>query len=688
MTKLLRHAALTLLLLLWAATGFSAENGASDDFEGTTISFFSDNATMEDNPNKNNYNITIFSPDGEWKVQLNYNSDNMFGTFGNEEFNLSGDGKYYNFARNPKNDMKFYSFNDMTATVSDEGTLYRVKADCRTSSGNMRFTIEATIAAPLAKDTISCDMGYARVMPNAFIGSYEISAENNRYKLAYGIIGDQLTGTFYRADILLPELTDKQTGQMIPVRSAYAVHTQDGETTKMTIDILGEDLTMYHMTMFNGPYEVEIKQEVYIDLLSGVVMQDLTAMYGCYQLAGENEEYAVAIAVKPEVIEASSMEWEMEDFFLPYTNIVDYRNQTIAEIQSLHAVLTKENGNVIIKAEATCMDGTLYHITMVVSGNGGQPVAKETVNIDFGHLVMLDYSHGMGTVGMGASVQGKYQMRFYMHTYVLDGDFQNDEFVLDMCDIMVINPEGFVFHDAKYVTAHMEQQEDGRINITVDMLGVDDINYHGTMYLDPLQCLQEGHTYSLDMKDDIYMVSISEDSDGDNSDYILQLQCNVSDESEVLEGGYVFSFFFNQKNKSIAGEYGYSDGTMMADIHSFCENGCQVRLAPVAGTLTIAPVQQVTLRSGLQTYKTWLYNISFRFVGENAVIYEGQGQNYLVCINPDGQLIEMDESQMDSIAEQLAEQGLKVRKVLKGGRIIVEKQDATYDLNGRRINIR
>lgn len=648
------------------------------------IEFFSNNTILEDDPKQQTYNITIFSPDGKWKMQLNYHSDNMFGTFGNDDFDLSGSGKNYNFVRNPKNDMVFYSFTDMNVSVTDEGTLYRVKANCL-ASNKTRFLVEATIDAPKPKETRTDNLGYARVERNDFYGTWAIYAENDNYKLGYGVTGEDLLGTFYRADMLMPELYDKKAGKSVNVLTATSLHTKNGDNTNMKIDILGDDLVMYSLTMFNGPYNVEITGEKTIEI-HGAVVQDLTEMYGCYQFGGTNNEYGVSLAIKPEVLESKRTSWTYDDFVMQYTKLITMSDQAAIDIYDINANAITTDDGLMLKADITSMAGILYHVNMYLDAGDVMPEPSETVNIDFGHVSMIDYTKGVGTVGIGAFLQDKYQMRFYLNTYELDGSFSNSDFNLDMCDMMVVGGETFVFHDGKYMKATMEKQGD-RILITADMLCVNDVLYHATMYIDEMKCL-EGGKYSIGLQND-HMVSILYGTGTIDNEFLLQFQDldNVRDENEDIVGdGHCFSFYFANTGNSIGGSYGYSAGTLADDVyHTFYENRCEVRIAPVAGTLSIEPIEEVIAELDHFKVKTYIYNVEFQFVGQNNAIYEGEGDNFLVCIDEDGYLQDMDEQLTGILKQQLDEKGYRVRKVLKDGKIIIEKKDKVFDIQGRRL---
>lgn len=656
----------------------------------TLIEFFTTNATMEDNPKKQNYNITLFSPDGQWKMQLNYNSESMFGTFGNDDFNLSGDGRYYNFVRNPNNDMVFYSFTDMQVEVTDEVTQYRVKANCLTNT-RLRFVVEATIDCPQPAIVRTDDLGYARVEENPFYETFAIHAENDNFKLSYGIVGKELQGTFYRADMLMPELYDKRTGRDINIVNATATHTKDGDNTQMKVELLGDDRVLYRLSMFTGKYNVMVVREVDVNINSATI-QDLTQMYGCYLFVGANEKYQMGIALRPESVENGRTEWTKDDLNMQYTRLYLVEEDEQAEIFDVKVKLDETDKAMLVKADVTTMDGTLYHVTMLVEGDGYMPEATDTVNIDFGHVKMLDYTQGLGIIGFGAMLLDQYQIRAYVNAPKLEGEFTTGDFDLDRCDVMVVTGNTYVFHDAKYVNAKMEKQGE-RTLITLDMYGVDEVLYHATMYIDPMKCMQEESDYAISYDDDVVMMAMR-DGNVSYGEYTLQLQNldNTFDEDDRIVGdGYYFSFYFAHEGNGVSGMYGYSDGTLADDeYHGFYENGCEVRVAPVAGTLKVEPLQKVNVNVGfpIGNIITYAYQISFQFVGQNACIYRGKGDNLLMCIDMDGNILKLDEDKalVDSIKEQLADQGLKVRKVLRGGKIIVERADKAFDLSGRAIS--
>lgn len=185
------------------------------------------------------------------------------------------------------------------------------------------------------------------------------------------------------------------------------------------------------------------------------------------------------------------------------------------------------------------------------------------------------------------------------------------------------------------------------------------------------------------------MVAIQEDCDGESAEYTLQFQDidSVYDaDYNIVGDGYALSYYFSHEGvAAIGGDYGYSAGTLAEDEwHTFFEHGCEVRVAPVAGTLALQPLQQGVLNIGALQVTTYLYKIASQFVGQNGAIYTLAGNNFLLCADSDGNYISMDEGSLSAINAALAPQGLRVGKVLKNGQVLIQKDDASYDLQGVR----
>lgn len=678
---------LILLIMLFCAS-VSKADAQTQPLAKDTVQFVASKVIMEDDPNGRNYVFSLFSPDGQWKVQINYYADSMFGTFVTEDFNLAGSGKNYNYVRNPKNDMQFFSFTEMEVSVTDNVTTYDIKANCL-ASNKTRYLVEGTVEVAIPTDTIKSNLGYANIVQNAFYGTYDIKAQNEDYALEYGLVGDHILGTFYRADLLMPELVDRHTGDTITVVNATAIHTEDADGTKrFTIDLISDQLICYRMKMFNAPIEVAITEEVSIELGFNCTLQDLTDMYGCYQFGGQNEDYGVALALTPEAVESGRHEWSGSDIFLPYTVVLrmtDGYRPTIYEAKARFDI-NNDTKVATLTAEITTLEGILYHVTMHLQLPGYVPEPLETIDIDFGQIAVLDHSKGLGTIGIGAVKPGEYQMRLYLNDHDLNGEYTTDDIIPDMCDMLVVSGDTYRFHDAWMVNANATKADDGRTLIEVNMLTTDTIMYHATMYVEPLECMSD-KTYSISAEDGVTMLAIQEGTSGDYSEYTLQFQAigdNYDPEAPITDG-YVFSFYFPHEGTGISGQYGYSAGTLAEDeIHMFFEHGTEVRVAPVAGVLNVTPKESITLQIGGQTYHTQIYSLDFALVGQNGVVYSAAADNYLISIDADGYLLEISEPDLASITTTLAEQGYTVSKVLRDGRILIENAKDHYDLSGKK----
>lgn len=682
-----------LILLIFTLCAIAAKCPAQTTADETnTVRFVADRVVMEDDPTNRNYIFSLYSPDGQWKIQINYYADEMFGTFTTEDFNLKGSGRNYNYVRNPQNDMVFYSFTEMEVEVTDNVTSVGIKANCL-ASNKTRFIVEGSAEVAIPTETVNLDLGYANIVENPFYGIYTFSAENDDYRLEYGIVGESLLGTFYRADLLMPELTDRSTGEKIPIVNATAVHTADADGTKhFAIDLISEDLICYSVTMFNAPIEVTVNEEVNIDLGTQCVLQDLTDMYGCYQFGGQNDEYGVAIALKPEAIESGRREWNMDDIYMPYTTVMRVSDGYRPTLHDVKASFSSADHLATVLAEILSLDGTLYHVRMGLEMPGYVPEPKETIELDYGRVAIVDYTQGIGTVGLGGVLPGKSQMRLYLNAHDLEGEFTTEDIIPDMCDVMMAGEDTFRFMDAWDVKANVTRDANDLLHFDINMLCKDTIMYHATMYLPPLECLHDAD-YRLERNDGYQLLALRQGTDGQYAEYTLQFG-NAEyryDNPQTGEGRYegnLFSFYLGHEGSGIAGEYGYSAGTLADDEpHMFFEDGTEVRVGPIAGTLTITPLNPITLYIGSQRYSTTIYDVEFHFVGQNGVVYNGKGSDFLVCIDGDSdeddiRYVEITEPLLDGIREQLAEQGYKVRKALQGGRMLIVSPDATYSADG------
>lgn len=666
----------TITAFVWLFSAIAADKCfASNSAVTDTIRFTASSMLLEDNPNQNNYNFTLYSPDGEWKVQLNYNAESMFGTFTSEDFDLTGNGKNYNYARNPKNDMMFYSFVDIVCTVSASTTEYYLTANCLTSN-NKRFLIEGTMEAPIPTDSVEIDLGYAKAICNNFYETFTFKAENENYKLEYGIVSQRIDGTFYTADLLKPELFDKNANSDIEIVRGTAYHRISNDTTYLTLHALDNHKKLYKINMYNCARVVDVTAEDSIYFHSNTMLQDLTELYGCYQLAAINDEWAVSIALLPDAFENGTKSWSMEDIFMPYTMLIHLSDEKTLDLCNVNVRMEEENEPYLYAFYSDILtdDGTLYHVKMRFEDTPYIPAARDTVNINFGTISVLDYSKGSGIVGLGAIRPNKYQLRLYLYTDVLEGNYTSDYLVTDHSDLLLIDESTLKFRDIVRANTYITET-DGTKYVIADVLTTDTILYHTKMIIPNLKCMNDT-TIDLSNAQMVAIQSVNQEiNEKEYSEYRLQFQ-NTSN----VAFQQVFSFYFPHEGKGIAGEYGYSAGTLATDeYHTFIESNIEVRVGAIAGTLNFTPVESLTLKSG---YKTTIYDTHFQFLGQNGAIYTADAHQYLICVDNEGNKVNMEEPELSDLNQIIEERGWKVKKMLKNGIFIIDSQ---YNLDGTAI---
>ena len=345
--------------VLWMAAALLPFTSIAKPVASDTISFSTNQVEIEDYPNQGEHCIAMFSPDGNWKMQLYYWADGLFGEFDNESFKLTGDGKYYNFVRNPKNDMQFYSLTDIQLKVTDELTNYRIEANCKASNGT-RYLVEGTYEVPMATDTVRSDLGFAWMMHNGLYGTYTYKAENDHFSLEYGTVGELPEGKFYTTDLLMPELYDKKEGRKIIPTGAMAVHEWRNDTLWMTLSLLSEEAVLYELTMYQTEREPEVTGEEEIVMTEDIILMDYTMEYGFYQLSAHNQEWAVVLTFEPILTDENTTGRIELALSLPYTKLLHIADEQLLDLYKATAWI--ENG--MASADLYCTNGMLYHIVM------------------------------------------------------------------------------------------------------------------------------------------------------------------------------------------------------------------------------------------------------------------------------------------------------------------------------------
>lgn len=680
---------LTLGLFLASALA-SAQNTSVAD---TLVNFSTTDVIAEPDPNANHYVFSIFDASHTWKVQINYSAPSMYGTFTDADFDLAGSGKNYNYIRPAASDWQFYSFQHLDVTVADRfgATIIDVNGVISDWGTLKRVLVHAELPAANILDTTVIELGVVSEIANSFFEYTLIEGASADYSLTFGIIGMTTlqTGTFYTADMLMPEFYNLQTGDTIRPADATVVITEDEDIYYLEFTLLDTNGHLYIVHMRTGA--LIVTDTVMIDCYTSRII-DHTDMYGLYQFYGESTDYNVAVSVKPGVIYNSFLTIPSDSIVLTFTTVARRSDLSTVRIASASATLTLLDPNDVrrkrLDADLLGTDGTLYRISMPV-GFSYLPEASDTLNIDFGnHIGRVDYTHGMGMVGFVASLPSQYDIHFaFYNGYTFDGVYDSELFDYESCYVTTYKQTGVRFTDIKAAEVNLEQHGD-TLYMVLDAVGINDTLYHATMHLDPKLTLGD-RTYQVGYNDNAQMIAIREATEGNQALYRLQFQ-HAQDwtaDGEPIGDAEIFDFRFIQTGwDGIQGTYGYSEGTLdMNAYHTIYEGGTEIYLAPVAGTLTFIAGRWETLTLGDQTYRSHWYTVSSQFVAENGATYTLEGQNVLVCI--DGQTEEwlsLTESEWTAIQDLVPSLGT-VRKIYRNGQILIQTDEATYDLRGQRV---
>lgn len=674
----------------------------------------------EPNPNANEYIFSIFGTDNKGvsqKVQIRYNSTTMYGTFTNDDF-YNWDGSLgsgsYNYIRRTNSDIGFYPFkNELSATVIDiaGATDIEVNGLINVYGSWTRVLLHGVIPAPEPDDTLSLDLGLVSVIPMNQLG-YEylrLDAANDTYSLAFGIVGTNTLQacTYYQADLLRPDLVE-QPDDTIAVSSATLVVTDTlSSNHNLLLTLLGQDNILYLVHMHTGL--IEATDTVQVNCASGL-MQNLKEMYGIYQLAGVSADYQVAIALTPGVIEQSQRTFTNDSVNLAYTRLLDVAaNQLIYVMQASGRFEPDSSAflpRMMVYADLLGINGTLYQVSFPVGGSQ-LPTAVDTTIVECGDhgVLRLDYTYGAGYLGMvignedydahvvlynGLQMQGNFGTDMFLYNDDVPG-----EKAISYLTLYNVGDADSRLSDIAACEMRMDSVGD-TVRIELNVVTTSSHMYCFRTRLLPLSAITgDEHYYTINdpLRDDGMLVAFRLDKTGNEQTFYLQCQRSDAWDAEgnmIGATGEIWSYIFMQDSvDGIAGTYGYSAGTLMEEqFHMLTENGTEIWLMPMAGTLTITPIQAITIPASVLgiNYRTHLYTIQSDMVMENGQLYHITGANILMCVdNVSEAMIELSEDLLSALDEVLGEQGLRIRKVLHNGLLLIETTDSTYDLQGHTV---
>lgn len=311
----------------------------------------------------------------------------------------------------------------------------------------------------------------------------------------------------------------------------------------------------------------------------------------------------------------------------------------------------------------------------------------------------IDYTHGAGFMGL---VLGNEQHDVHVTVYnglSMQGTFSSDMFVYDDPASFVTSYKAnglFSFDDVAAAEMRMDSIQD-TVRIELNVVTVNSHMYCFHANLLPTRALTGDEvTYGINnsFRQDGMLVAFRLDKQGNTGLYNMQVQrADAWDEEtgELAGDNYeVWNFIFAQDSvDGISGTYGYGAETLLVDensYHMIMEHGTEIWLMPMAGTLRLIPTQSLTIPAAVMgfDYHTHVYNVEAHLAMENGIVYHVTGANYLLCVDYQSEsYLELTEEVLTALDEVLGEQGLRVKKVLRNGMILLESTDHTYTISGQ-----
>lgn len=660
----------------------------------TLMSFYSTYVQPELDPNNHEYVYTIYTQDSTYKVQVDYFADSQFGTFTDQDFRLSGSGNGYNYLRRVASDMEVYLFVHLDATVSEDEagthiTLNGLVSKTGDKKRLSRVLVSALLPSFTVKDTTDITMDHAYVTYYDLYHYFLIETKNEEYSLRLGLMGTELkAGTYYTADMLMPELKNLSTGKLMDFCNTcdQTMLVEDEEDYhRYTLSLISDDLHLFRIV-----FDDDVQQIVTTDTVSitcwQTTMDDLSDLYDVYLFSGEDADYTVRLALHSDAVDANQFAFAPTDFSFQFTQL--YRNSSselIALASATGMIEDLGNGKYNMYADLVGKDAVLYRVTMPM-GYSTIPEANDTIYLDFGNSVgRIDYSQGLGYVGYTASLVDEYDMHVsFYYGGTLDGEISGNFIDYEGTYITQYTDTNIVFEDVT-IGQIMLDSVDNDLHFTADFYTTQKRLYHVTMVVEDKEWLR-GQEVNVDYAGNTAMVALRLQQVADTGLYVLQLQHAEAYDAtgEPIGDSQLYNFnFVALGSYGIAGEYGYSEGNLNPNYpFVITENGCEIYLGPYAGTLHIECLAAEKVRLGGQIYNTYWYSIDAAMLAHNMEIYELHGSNVLICMDPDGNLVEVDEELGQAIIEDHAARGERVRKVLENGQLYLETDNGRYSVMG------
>ncbi|MGN0235536.1 MAG: hypothetical protein ACI4BD_04370 [Paludibacteraceae bacterium] len=640
----------------------------------------------EPDPNQGLYTVTFKGTDhagSAWKVQLRYTAESMCGEFTDSDFyNLDGTQGQgcYNYLRAQDNDMYFFPFGHVQATITQTSGEIRFEVNALYEKFTNRWSrvlVHAVLPTPAPKDTVEMDMGIVSEIPNGFYQCTLLEAANTDYLLTFGVSGTEPlhVGTYYMADLIRPELVRLADNDTIVAASAeMEVTNREDGSLNLLLNMRSNQDTLYCLSMQTGT--LPITDTVEVECLRGQLF-DQTEIYNMYQFYGESDRYTVALAVLPGVVTGAMQTIPADSILTAYSAVVRLQDTATIRVAAAQAQIVESTleGKKDLKAELKGTNGVQYNVTIPL-GYSLLPETRDTVFIDFGEGVgRIDYSRGLGLLGLVLVDDGDIDVHVAAYNNLrLSGTIYSDYFDYEGCYLTTYIAEGSTrFTDIKLAQMTLDSIGD-TLHITLDAIAANDTLYHFTAYMPPKYALTgQDITYDISCDNGVNMIALT----GDSLIYTMQFQRadQWTEDYEPLGDVELWTFRLAQDVKNaIAGVYSFSEGTLdAAQRFVLIEGGTEIYLSPVAGTLTITAQETAVVEWGSTTYRTHLYGVSAEVVAANGLTYHLSGDNYLLCLNAEtGEVVELSEGLAQAVANAWAAKGYRVRKILRDGEVLLE----------------
>lgn len=356
---------LFLLLLLSVTVTLRAEEIVAAD----TLAYTATRIESEPAPNQQQYVFALWgtTDDVDYKIQINYHATSMYGTFSDDDFDLAGSGKNYNFIRTADG-MKVWFFKHLDVTIAELslGTQIDINGLIDVFGQWRRVLVQGLIPATAPSDTLNIDLGQIAIVPNTFFDYTLIEACNADYSLAFGLPGQSSleAGTYYRTELLRPDFVRLPSDTISPVDAQLLIADSTVAGLKqLRLDLLSDQNILYRIHMHTDVIAARDTVQITFDEPQLI---DLELNYNLFQFVGQDPLYQVAVAVRPEVIHESMLQIPGELIDLSYTRVFDVGSQQIVSIQqaSANVVLDADGNGQTLYADLLGTNWTRYLIAM------------------------------------------------------------------------------------------------------------------------------------------------------------------------------------------------------------------------------------------------------------------------------------------------------------------------------------